>query len=115
MKTLRKFLQTFVDFPGTGVHVHHGHNESNIVVIDFPQVTVLANTDTVTITLPAGVDKNLVPIHATAFSNAVPRVRQGNFAITSHNITTGVTVLTASGAVAANSTFTLLYAPSTVL
>lgn len=102
------------DYPVAGKATHSGVNRGGLVVVEHELVQALANTDTLTLTLPVGIDKDLLPIHATAFNNADPRVRQTNFGITSHDKDTGVTVLTATGAVADSSTIVILYAPVTL-
>lgn len=102
------------DYPVAGKATHSGVNKSNLVIVEHELAQALVNADTVTITLPIGIDDDLIPVFLSCFSAADPRVRQANIAITSHDKDTGVTVLTASGAVADNSTITLGYAAVTL-
>jgi hypothetical protein len=91
-----------------GIYLGHGLNENrrNVVQVTAP---LMANTDTLTVTLPSGVDKSSLPQSLSVFNSATPSVALITLAVTSHNKTTGVTVLTASGAVAVGSTVTVDY------
>lgn len=93
--------------------VHRGPGLVAPVMVESELQQALANTDTIGVKAPTGYE-DWVPINVTCFSNASPRVRQANIAITNHNTSTGVTTLTASGAVADSSTILVEYAPCTL-
>jgi hypothetical protein len=103
------------DVPVNGVYSGQGVNESNFAIIEVELETALSTSDTVTLTLPANVPDDLVPISMACYDNAAPRASEtADLAVTSHNISTGVTILTASAAVADSSTIVMLYAPCTL-
>jgi hypothetical protein len=98
----------------TALYVPQGVNESNIALISFLLTTALAAGDTLDLTLPAGVDKDLLPQTLRVYSVATPavdlNVASANLSVTNHNRTTGVTRLTAASAgIAAGSSVTILY------
>ncbi len=71
----------------------------------------LANTDTLDITLPTGMDGNFAPVAIQAYTKSGNvYTPAGNYALTNHDSSTKKTRLTASGAVAANTIFQILYA-----
>lgn len=115
MKVFAKFLATFTAFDGqaTSKVVYKGVNDLVPMVVEHELVQALANTDTLTMKTPAGYE-DYVPQLIGVWSNAAPRLPQTNIALTSHNRTTGVTTLTASGVVADNSTVVLAYYPATL-
>lgn len=98
------------DYPVNGEYVAHGLNEGNRNVIKHTLAQALADTDTLTVTLPTEIPPDSLPMSVQAYTPATPAVRQTTLAITSHNKTTGVTVLTASGAVADGSEVLVDYA-----
>jgi hypothetical protein len=103
-------------YTGNSQYVPHGPNESNFVIVTHKLVQALAAADTLDLTLPSGVDKDLVPVtHPRVYSTATPSVELGgpanaNLAVTNHNRSTGVTRLTAAGAgIAIGADIVLLY------
>lgn len=101
------------DFPVTPLYTSNGVNNSNAYAIEVADTgaVAMANNDTMTITVPAGTDKAALPHAVQAWgppsSNVVTRLT--TLGITSHNTVTGVTVLTATGAVAAHSKVIVAY------
>lgn len=95
--------------------IPHGVNESNIRLVTVTLTAALAVGDTLDVTLPTGVDKDLLPVSVRAYSNATPSVEltgagNQNLAITNHNRTTGITRLTAAGSgIAINARLILWY------
>lgn len=61
------------------------------IVVTLPATAT--NADTITVTLPLGMPKDVVPVRAIGYSNATPALPI-SVTITSHNRTTGVSVLT---------------------
>jgi hypothetical protein len=102
-------------FTGTSNYTPHAPNESNFVMINYTLPQALAAGDTLDLTLPAGVDKDVLPVNVRAYSTATPAVEltgagNANLAITNHNRTTGITRLTAAGAgIAINARLILFY------
>jgi hypothetical protein len=90
-----------------------GVNNTAPFVIEAVLSQALANTDTLSLTLPAGYE-SWVPVAWSIMSAAAPRVLQTNYGLTSHNKTTGVTIFTATGAVANGSSVQVLYVPSSL-
>lgn len=93
-----------------------GLNGENIVVIGHDVAEAVTSGNSLAITLPDGVSKDLVPIAVVAYSDATPAVEGisagANAKITSHNRTTGVTTLTAaSSGIAKDARLVLLYVP----
>jgi hypothetical protein len=109
---MNKFLGTFASQSGTGVYMSKGVNDENLVCIQYELTSALTAAQTVTLTLPAGVDDTMVPVYMAVWSNADPRLWEpiADIAITSHDKDTGETVITAAGNVADNSTIFLMYA-----
>lgn len=99
----------------TGQEVPLGINRANMRWL---KVVVPGTWDTSTLTIspPAGWDWTLIPMAYVAYavSNGVYTrdADAGVEAITTHDTTTGITVLTATGSVAAGSIVYLLYGPS---
>ena len=75
---------------------------------------VLANTDTLEVALPDGVAKDSLPVGMRIWGPAASSVLTVNLllALTSHNVSTGKTLLTASGVVAAGSILIIDYQPN---
>lgn len=106
---MRKFLQTFASQSGTPKYVPMGVNGSNMFMVEWLCTSAVAAAETVTLTLPAGIsiEKPIsgadtpcpLPIKATAFSMANPRVKvvEADLLITSFDQDTNVLVLTAAG------------------
>lgn len=88
------------------------NNAAPFYVEHFMSAQALANTDTLDITVPSDY-KDWVPVSVLAISPATPRVVQATLAATNHNVSTGVTRLTATGPVAINSTILVGYVPAT--
>jgi len=97
------------DFPLTAVVTPAGLNEQNRFVSRHVLGTALAGSDTLTITLPDTVPNDAVPHKVSVFTDATPALPNTQLAITSHNKTTGVSVLTAGGAVPVGSTVLVEY------
>lgn len=95
----------------TGTYSPLGVNKSNVAVVSAVLTEALANGQTFDITLPAGMDKDMIPIGMNCYSFSTPTytLDADIGVITSHNITTGVTRITASGNVASGSIVTLFY------
>ena len=72
----------------------------------------MANTDTLVASLPAGVDPDALPVSIICFDAGTPRALNSYPVITNHNATTGVTTITAGGAVVAGSSIILGYVGS---
>lgn len=74
---------------------------------------VLANLDTVSVTVPAGVPAGSVPLTTVVYDPAATPsyVQDANLPFTSHNVNTGVSLFTANGAVAAGSLLIIEYVP----
>lgn len=85
-----------------------GVNSGNLYSAAYKLTSALANTETLTFTLPPEV-KGFLPVSWSITSPATPGLPQTNIALTSHNRTTGVTTWTASGAVADASDVVVLY------
>lgn len=100
-------------YTGTLKYSYKGVNEVGPAYCEHVLAQALANPDTLSLTAPAGLE-DWVPVSIAIFSPAAPRVPQTNWVLTSHNKTTGVTVLTANGAVAIGSSVHVVYAPSSV-
>lgn len=93
-----------------------GVNHGNQFYIYGALVGALANNETLTISLvdaSGAAVGGVMPMHWTFQSSATPGVSQTNIAFTSHNRTTGVTVFTASGAVADASKYVIGYIGAT--
>lgn len=92
-----------------------GYNNVNFVMSEHVLAQALANSDTLALTIPAGWGEDTyVPASVICWNGANPRVLQMNWSLTSYDQDTGVLTITASGAVADNSTFLILWAPATV-
>lgn len=77
-------------------YVPQGVNRGNESFIE-TSVAVAAQNDTLTITLPDGVDKSLIPVNVTAVHTASPLTYR-TAVLTSYNPTTGVCVVTVTDA-----------------
>lgn len=86
----------------TGRNMSHGLNETNRVLIAIILAAQGTSSDTISVTMPDGVDKNLLPHKVSVFTTASPAVAK-SWTITSHNRSTGVTVLTPVDTAAAGS------------
>lgn len=82
-----------------------GVNQGNIFYVLANVGTALVSTDTLTVTLPTSVSPDSRPFSVLTYGPAAANVVtiDGDLALTSHNVSTGATVLTASGNVALNS------------
>lgn len=109
------YLGLFVDaLTGTGTYVPKTINNEALVLIEFVADTQIDQNDTLDLTLPDNVQKDMVPLAVMVWTQASPRVANATLAITSHNSTTGVTRFTGgSTAVAVGNTISVLYVPST--
>lgn len=85
-----------------GAYVAHGLSESNQCVMEVTLSSALAAGQTLDITLPLGVDDDMLPCWFRAYSDATPNVdlnpAEANLVITNHNRSTGVTRLTGAAA-----------------
>ena len=97
----------------TGAYVPQGVNQGNLIVVEAVLTEALANGNTFDVTLPAGVDKDALPLSVVAYTFSTPTyTRDADIGvITSHSITTGVTRVTASGDVVARATVRWRLAP----
>jgi hypothetical protein len=95
----------------TGAYVPMGVNQGNMFFVSAVLTEALANGNTFDITLPAGVDKDAIPMSVVCYAFATPTytLDADIGAITTHNITTGVTRITATGNVASGSIVRLGY------
>ena len=99
-------------YTGALVNVPQGVNQNNLLSSEHELAQALANLDTLTLDAPAGFDyAQLVPVLCVIWSAADPRVLQTAYAMTSYDKDTGKLVITATGAVADNSTVFVLWAP----
>lgn len=73
------------------------HNSNDAFRIAFVLPAGVVQNDTLTVTLPPGLPDDSMPMDAKLWSNATPALPIA-VTITSHNRTTGVTVITLSGA-----------------
>lgn len=111
------FLTMFASEVATSKYVPKMVNLEGMVLIEYEVQSAIAAAQTLTLTLPAGVSPDMVPLRWIVWSNAQPRVRviDADLLCTSHNTSTGVTVFTAvGGGVPDNSTLSVLYMPSTI-
>jgi hypothetical protein len=106
---MRKFLKTFASQVATGKYVSHSVNEANMAVVEYITDSALTAAQTITLTLPPGMDitppvaasdvQSWVPHSVAAWSNANPRLKiiAADLLITSFDADTNVVVLTAAG------------------
>lgn len=90
----------------TGSYVPLGLNHSNQIYVDAVLTEALANGNTLTVALPASVSKDMLPVSSITYGpigGSTYTVDADLAAITSHNVSTGETVLTASGNVSSGS------------
>ena len=82
-----------------------GVNQGNIFYVLANVGTALATSDTLTVTLPAELSADSRPFSVLTYGPASSSVVtiDTDLALTSHNVSTGATVLTAGGNVALNS------------
>jgi len=93
----------------TAKYVPKGVNGSNDAIVRAEVPAALAAADTLSVTRPAGMDPNLIPTGAVCYGPLAGSYPiDADIALTSHNPTTGVTVLTASGAGIVAGSFVLL-------
>lgn len=91
-------------------YVPQGVNNSNRFMVAAVVAAAMIAADTLTLTLPASVDPKSLPMNLRAWvTSALPFVPETDLTITSHDPETGVTVLTAGGAVAAGTVVNLEY------
>ncbi len=93
-------------------------NMADMFYVEFEVTSALANTETATLTLPDGVNKNCIPLTLSIWSAADPRLPQHQphkatgAVLTSYDKDTGVVVITSgAGTVVDNSTIGILFAP----
>lgn len=88
-----------------------GINHSNQFFVYATVGTALSSSDTLTVALPAEVPVDARPVAAVVYGPASSSVVTAltTLALTSHNVATGVTTLTASGSVAQYSHVVLTY------
>lgn len=92
----------------TAAYVAKGINEGNSAFATVTVGTLMANTDTITVTAPAGVGTDFRPAFLTCVAyHPTTGVAQAALTVTSH--LAGVTVLTAAGAVAVGSKLMMTY------
>jgi hypothetical protein len=90
-------------YTATATHIPAGINRGNYRHVKVVVPTAMVNTDTLTVAAPAGTDWTLVPfaIKTYTLSGTTYTCLADTVAVTTHDISTGITVLTASGAGAA--------------
>lgn len=95
----------------TGKYHPKGYNDGNHFFVEANVDTVLANTDTLDVVLPEGVDDDALPVSLTVWGpvSGTTRTIDTDIALTSHDSSTRKTRLTATGAVAVNSTVIIEY------
>lgn len=100
------------DFPVQGRALNPGVNHNALFYTAVDTRVALAQNDTLSISMPRGMPADSHPVSVTIFGPVNNNVRtvDGDIALTSHNFSTGVTILTASGAVAAGSRVIVGYA-----
>ena len=87
-----------------------GPNELLPFTVEHVLTGALANTDTLDVSLPPTMNRDYVPVRALVVSPVASSLRTvATIPITSHNVTTGVTRLTAGGAVAAGNVIVIEY------
>lgn len=115
MRSIKKFLQTFVsNYAANGVYAARGVNDGNIAWVQITLPHSMAANDTLTVTVPTSQPAGLLPIlvsPAYALSSVTYSMDTNALAITSHNVSTGVTVLTASGNLQAGDIVMVGYGP----
>ena len=91
------------NYAATATHLPDGVNRANRRLAKAVVPTAMSSSDTLTITAPAGADWSLVPIALETYtlSGTTYTRLADTLTVTTHVITTGVTVLTANGAGAA--------------
>lgn len=105
------YLGIHANYNGNAVGSYKGPNDAFPLITNHKLVQALVNTDTLTLTAPADY-KDAVPTGVEVWgpaNGAGLRTRITTLAITSHNVLTGVTVLTASGAVAIGAVVVVTY------
>lgn len=110
MNNFPKFLATFASQTATGKYVGMGTNHGNMAVVEYITDSAVAAAQTITLTLPAGMEaispvaaadvQGWVPHSVAAWTNANPRLKEldASLLITSFDPDTNVCVLTAAGA-----------------
>lgn len=85
--------------------VPQGVNQGNVFYVLANVSVALIAADTLTVALPAEVSADSRPFSVLTYGPASSNVVtiDGDLVLTSHNVSTGATVLTAGGAVALNS------------
>ena len=112
-----KFLNTFASEVAPLAIAHKGVNDLVAIVAEYEVQSAIAAGETLTLVLPDHLDKDYVPVSFKAWSNAAPRVPvvAADLLLTSHDILSGATVLTAANAgVPDDSTVVILYVPCTL-
>lgn len=96
----------------TGKYVPFGVNQQNVFYVRATLTEALGNGNTFDITLPAGVDKDALPVTMICYAplgGGVYTLDADIGAITTHTPATGVTRVTATGNVADASILVLTY------
>jgi hypothetical protein len=102
-------------YTGDLTYSARGYNDSNVAYTTHELVQVLANTDTLSLSLPDTVDPlEMVPAGIVCWTAADPRLPNAAFGMTSYTQSTGVLLITATGAVPDNSTFVITWVPAKV-
>lgn len=96
-------------------YVHKGPNNNNDFWVEIDDLaTALASSDTLTVTLPAGVDPAAIPVAVIFYTVSagvwtVGAVASLPLAAATHTVATGVTVFTAGGTVAQHAKIAIRY------
>ena len=99
------------NYAATATHIPAGVNQANRRVAKATIPTAMVSPNTFTVTAPAGADWTLVPIKLHVYALAsVTYTKDADLTVTTHDISTGVTVLTAGGDVAQYSKVVIEYA-----
>jgi|FreactcultureFD7_1027221.scaffolds.fasta_scaffold01344_3 hypothetical protein len=85
------------DHAVTAQTLPRGVNMSNLIVLKITPSVAVPQNDTMTGTIPTGLDVTYIPVFAVAWHSATPKTSVA-VTVTSYNFTTGQFVLTVSGA-----------------
>lgn len=93
----------------TGAYIPQGVNQANMALVRV-LCPAMSSTDTLDVSLPAGVDPTLIPVSYSVLDTASdPYVVEGDLTLTNHNVATGKTRFTAGDTVANTCILTILY------
>jgi hypothetical protein len=114
-KVIKKFLQAYTAYTAQGVATGRGVNDANLQWVQVTVGTTMAAADTLAVTVPPGQAAGLLPVDSPlpvyTLAGSTYSTQATQLAVTSHNVSTGVTILTASGAIPAGAILSIPYAP----